>query len=257
MDIILIGSGNVATAIGLKSLVSGHRIIQVYSRKETHSRELARRLRADSTTSLDSIFRKADISIIALRDDALNSFIQAFGQTKSIVVHTAGAIPMSAVRELSESYGVLYPLQSLRKEIETIPRFTMLVDGNNTDTKRMLKEFTKTIGENSLEADDDTRLKYHLAATLVNNFTNHLFSLAEIFCKKENISFSMLQPLMEETVMRLRSVSPLDAQTGPAARNDQLTLQKHMGILKRYPDILSFYEKFSAEIQRFDSGVRL
>jgi hypothetical protein len=121
----------------------------------------------------------------------------------------------------------------------------------------MLKEFTKTIGENSLEADDDTRLKYHLAATLVNNFTNHLFSLAEIFCKKENISFSMLQPLMEETVMRLRSVSPLDAQTGPAARNDQLTLQKHMGILKRYPDILSFYEKFSAEIQRFDSGVRL
>lgn len=232
-------------------MVSGHRILQVYSRQETHSRELAERLSADSTTAINSIFRKADITIIALRDDALHSFIHAFGQTKSTTVHTAGAIPISAVHELSDSYGVLYPLQSFRKEIETIPRFTMLVDGNNSATKRKLKEFTKTIAENYLEAGDEARLKYHLAATLVNNFTNYLFLLTEIFCKKENITFSELQPLMEETIMRLRSVSPLNAQTGPAARNDRSTLQKHLEILKRYPDILSFYEKFSDEIQRF------
>ena len=71
------------------------------------------------------------------------------------------------------------------------------------------------------------RLKYHLAATLVNNFTNYLFTVAENFCKKKNISFAILQPLMEETVMRMRNISPAATQTGPAIRNDRLTLEKH------------------------------
>ena len=85
--------------------------------------------------------------------------------------------------------------------------------------------------ETVLEADDDTRLKYHLAATMVNNFTNYLFAQAESFCKKENISFAVLQPLMEETVIRLRNISPHETQTGPAIRNDLDTLKKHRELL--------------------------
>src|SRR5664279_4519642 len=127
----------------------------------------------------------------------------------------------------------------------------MLVDGNIPESKRQIKEFAATISEIVLEADDDTRLKYHLAGTLVNNFTNYLFVLAETFCKKENISFAVLQPLMEETVFRLRNASPRILQTGPAIRNDQVTLQKHRQLLLQYPSLLEFYEKFTKEIQDF------
>ena len=102
----------------------------------------------------------------------------------------------------------------------------------------------------------DTRLKYHLAATLVNNFTNYLFAMAESFCKKENISFAVLQPLMEETVIRLRNISPAATQTGPAIRNDQNTIQKHRELLNDYPaHIAKFYELFTQEIQKFAFGI--
>ena len=82
-----------------------------------------------------------------------------------------------------------------------------------------------------------------------NNFSNHLFAAAESFCEKENISFAVLQPIMEETVKRLRYVSPADVQTGPAKRNDGITLQKHREILKSYPSLLTFYDLFTREIQ--------
>ncbi len=92
------------------------------------------------------------------------------------------------------------------------------MDGNNADTTRQLKEFASSIAETVLEADDETRLKYHLAATIVNNFTNHLFALAESFCEKENISFSALQPLMEETVIRLRNANSAASANRPCSQ---------------------------------------
>ena len=254
MDIVIIGSGNVATVIGRKSQAAGHRIIQVYSPNGAHANTLASRLSTNSTAYISTVEKTADLMIIALRDEAIAAFIQNLGVTKSILTHTAGSIPINILSAASDRFGALYPLQSLRKEIERIPALTILVDGNREETKTQIREFASTIAESVLPADDLTRLKYHLAGTIVNNFTNQLFAIAEVFCKNENISFAVLQPLMEETVMRLRKTDPLKAQTGPALRNDRITIQKHRELLKGYPGMIKFYDLFTAEIQRFATG---
>lgn len=251
MDIVLIGSGNTATILGRKANMAGHRILQVYSRNEDHANQLAVRLSAGSTSVISSIEKTADLLIIALKDEAIQPFIQELGISKGVVVHTAGAIPMEEVSGRNKLYGVLYPLQSLRKEIEYIPPLTILTDGNNEESKKLILAFARTIGDTILEANDITRLKYHIVATMVNNFTNHLFVMAKSFCEKENISFSVLQPLMEETVSRLRNSSPMLLQTGPAIRNDIATLEKHKQLLLRDPALLEFYEKFTIGIQQY------
>jgi predicted short-subunit dehydrogenase-like oxidoreductase (DUF2520 family) len=253
MDIVLIGSGNVATIFGRKSLAVGHRIVQVYDRHGSKAEDLATRLGAKATSAVSSIERNTSLMIIALRDEAIAPFVQTIGPVKSLVTHTAGALPINEVRGVSDHYGVLYPLQSLRKEIETIPPLSILVDGNESETTHRLKGFASTIAEKVIETDDRTRLQYHLAATIVNNFTNHLFALAASYCEKENISFAVLQPLMEETVIRLRSVSPDQVQTGPAFRNDQATMEKHRHLLETHPVLLKFYNLFSEEIIKFHS----
>ena len=251
MDIVLIGSGNTATVLGRRALEVGHRIVQVFSRNEEHANQLAVRLSTNSTSSINSIEKNTDLLIVALKDDAIKTFIQEIGGLKGPIVHTAGAIPMEEISGQNKLYGVLYPLQSLRKEIEKLPQFTILMDGNNEDSKKLIHEFASSIAETVLEADDITRLKYHLAATVVNNFTNHLFAMAESFCEKENISFAVLQPLMEETVIRLRNASAVSLQTGPAIRNDIITQEKHKRLLLSYPALLEFYEKFTREIQNY------
>ncbi|HEV3250402.1 MAG TPA: Rossmann-like and DUF2520 domain-containing protein [Puia sp.] len=252
MDFVLIGSGNTATVLGRKSLEAGHRIVQVYSRNANLANLLSIRLGTSSTSYISSIEKRTDLIIIAIKDEAVSAFIKDLGEVKCLITITAGSIPMSEARGLNNKlYGVLYPLQSLRKEMETIPPLTILFDGNNQESKKLVREFAGSIAENVLEADDETRLKYHLAATIVNNFTNHLFTMAESFCKKENISFAVLQPLLEETVLRLRKISPGETQTGPAFRNDQETLNKHRQLLLEYPSLLEFYEIFTKEIQNF------
>jgi predicted short-subunit dehydrogenase-like oxidoreductase (DUF2520 family) len=257
MNIVLIGSGNVATVLGRKSLAAGHRIIQVYNRNADHANLLATRLGTNSTSYISSIVKKADLMIIALRDEAVEYLVKEIGEVSSILVHTAGALSIDVVRGSNKSYGVLYPLQSLRKEIEILPALSILVDGNNAHTTRQLKEFALSIAGTVSEADDETRLKYHLAATMVNNFTNHLYNLASLFCKKENISFTALQPLIEETAIRLRKTTPQKAQTGPAVRNDLSTIEKHNDLLKKYPDILNMYNFFTSEIQKSVLGPEL
>jgi predicted short-subunit dehydrogenase-like oxidoreductase (DUF2520 family) len=255
MNIVLIGSGNVATVLGRKSLAAGHRIVQVYNRNADHANVLATRLGTTSTSYISSIERKADLMIVALRDDAVDFLVKEIGEVRSILVHTAGALSINEVRGSNKSFGVIYPLQSLRKEIEILPTLSILVEGNNANTTRLLKEFALSIATSVTEADDEARLKYHLAATIVNNFTNHLYTLAASFCKKENISFAALQPLIEETAIRLRNTTPQKAQTGPAIRNDQITIEKHQQLLKKYPDILKYYNLFTEEIQQ--SALRL
>ncbi|HEY2648143.1 MAG TPA: Rossmann-like and DUF2520 domain-containing protein [Puia sp.] len=250
MDIVLIGSGNVATVLGRKSLAAGHRIVQVYNRNADHANALAIRLATTSTSYISSVERKADLMIIALRDDAVYHFVKELGEVKSILVHTAGALSINEVRGSNKSFGVIYPLQSLRKEIEIIPTLSILLDGNNNITKKQLKEFAFSIAENVTEADDEARIKYHLAATIVNNFTNFLYKQAASFCEKENISFKALQPLIEETANRLRNTTPQKAQTGPAIRNDRVTIEKHQQLLKNYPEILKYYNLFTEEIQK-------
>jgi predicted short-subunit dehydrogenase-like oxidoreductase (DUF2520 family) len=253
MDIVLIGSGNTATVLGRKAKAVGHRILQVYSRNAKHADELAVELSSGSTSNINSIKKEADLMIVALKDDAIKPCVLQMGILKSLVVHTAGAIPMEDVSGQNTSFGVLYPLQSLRKEIENLPSLTILIDGNNEESKKQVHAFALSIAETVFEANDNTRLKYHLAATMVNNFTNHLFVMAESFCKNENISFALLQPLMEETVIRLRNESPSSLQTGPAVRKDISTLEKHRQLLMLYPALLEFYEKFTKEIQQYDN----
>jgi len=99
-------------------------------------------------------------------------------------------------------------------------------------------------------AGSEERLKLHVAAVIVNNFPNHLFSLAEQFCRKEKLDFRQLLPLITETVQRLKTSSPSETQTGPAFRNDGETLQRHLEILKNHPQLLHIYKVMTESIKQ-------
>jgi hypothetical protein len=88
----------------------------------------------------------------------------------------------------------------------------------------------------------------HVAGVVVNNFTNHLYAVAEDFCGKENIDFKLLFPLIQETAQRLNHFSAKDVQTGPALRNDVFTLDKHLRILSAHPKLKYLYLKLTNSI---------
>jgi predicted short-subunit dehydrogenase-like oxidoreductase (DUF2520 family) len=250
MKVSILGSGNVATILGRKILLAGHTITEVISQNEEHARILAKELNCRYGSGWESVGRDADLYILALPDDVLNSIGKDLGHPKKIVVHTAGSVSKDVLQESAKNFGVLYPLQSLRKELKELPEIPFLVDANTEDGLTILYDFAKTLSMNVQVAGDEKRLKLHLASVIVNNFVNHLYSLAEHYCKSENLDFSWLFPLIEETAGRLRNFSPAAVQTGPAIRKDFLTLEKHLALLEGYPEIKKVYELLTREIQQ-------
>jgi len=68
----------------------------------------------------------------------------------------------------------------------------------------------------------------HIAAVMVNNFTNHIIHLAQQYSSENNIDFKHLQPLLKETVLKLEKTLAISAQTGPARRSDLAVIESHL-----------------------------
>jgi predicted short-subunit dehydrogenase-like oxidoreductase (DUF2520 family) len=249
MKVLIIGAGNVATVLGRLIKSAGHDIVQVVSRNMDHSGVLAAELQCSAAASFAEMKKDADLYIAAMSDAALNEIKENINLGEKVIVHTAGSVSMDVLKGVSANYGVMYPLQSLSKENNcTDIKIPLLIDGNNEYALQLLKQLADSISSSVNVTADDTRLKLHVAAVVTNNFTNHLYSLAYDFCKNEGIGFEMLQPLIEETAMRLRRHPPTEMQTGPAKRKDIITLDKHLRILNTHPQLRSVYLKMTDSI---------
>jgi predicted short-subunit dehydrogenase-like oxidoreductase (DUF2520 family) len=247
MRVTLIGSGNIATVLGKKIMESGHTIVQVYSRNTGHAKTLANELSAEAVDKIDD---KADMYIVAVADDALQNISSWMKPVNGFVVHTAGSVSIDVLKDVSPNYGVLWPLQSVRKETLNTPVLPILIDANNPWNKMKLKGFAQSFADSVTEANDEERRKLHLAAVITNNFSNYIFSLTEKYCIDEGVDFKLMIPLLAETVSRMQDHSPSDLQTGPAVRNDASTIEKHRGLLENYPDLLEVYEFFTERIRK-------
>ena len=78
----------------------------------------------------------------------------------------------------------------------------------------------------------EERLILHIAAVFVNNFSNHLFAIAQDYCEKHQLDYQLLMPLIHETIHKIDTIPPKDAQTGPARRKDMEIIDKHLHLLK-------------------------
>lgn len=251
MNIVMIGSGNAAAILGRKFKAAGHTILQVYSRNARAASALAYEWDTESTNYKSLINAEADVYIIAVQDDAIATVVAGLQLPGKVVAHTAAAVPKEILGSVTEHAGVFYPLQSLRKERKELPEIPVFYDGSDEKSKRVLEQLARSISEEKVaEAGVDTRIKLHLAAVFVSNFVNHLYVLAEVYCRKEGLDFKDLQPLIDETALRLRTLSPSMAQTGPAFRDDKETLQKHLQALEYHPDLKQIYILLTESIQR-------
>ncbi len=176
--------------------------------------------------------KETDIYIIAVSDDAITSVAQHLSTTEKLVVHTSGSKSLNSLSPAIRK-GVFYPLQTFSKEREvdfkTIP---ICIESNDSKDMELLKRLALAISDKVFEIDSKKRKALHLAAVFVNNFSNHMYQLADTFCEENNVSFDLLKPLIKETAAKIETLTPLEAQTGPATRNDTHTIKRHLEQLK-------------------------
>ena len=252
MKIVIIGTGNVATALGRKIVQCGHHIVQVAGRNAAHAQTLGVLLHTPYIDNFYEIADGADIYIIAVSDTALTDIENWLPvKIKGIAVHTAGSVSKMVLKNVAGSYGVLYPLQSLRSDGQAVPEMPLLIDADSPGTLRSIQTFAASLSGKVQFVDDALRMKLHLSAVIANNFTNYLYTLTQDFCAKESLDFSLLLPLLHETVDRLEQYPAKLMQTGPAVRNDKDTIAKHLYLLKAYPALSRLYAELSGSISDY------
>lgn len=250
MDIILVGAGNLATQLGKALHRVGHSVKQVYSHTEASAKTLAEMLNCRYTIALEEVVDNADIYIIAVKDSALPSVAKSLvqGRENSLFVHTAGSMPIGSIP--ARRRGVFYPMQTFSKQRDVpfhhIPCF---IEAEQMDDLQLLKDLASTISDDVHELDSDNRQYLHLAAVFCCNFANHCFSLgAQLLQEHGGVPFRVMLPLIEETAAKLRTLSPKEAQTGPAVRWDTNVIDKQMRLLSDQPNLQNIYEILSKSI---------
>src|SRR5690606_3503268 len=130
MKICLIGSGNVGTHLGKALVLSGHEIVQIFSRSSAHAETLVKQLtdllgplpqHPHVITDIQDLEKQSVLYIICVSDRAISSVIaQLPTDLSGIVVHTSGSTSMDVFAELPNSqpsltYGIFYPLLTYTK----------------------------------------------------------------------------------------------------------------------------------------------
>lgn len=248
MKIVLVGAGNTGTVLGHLIRNAGHEIVRVISRTVESAQNLADKLACPFGILKDQDYGEADIYVLCLADYAMTSIETLPALHNKFVVHTAGSLSIQVLAPFTDRFGVLYPLQSLSKFVERIPEVPILVDGNNNETLEVVDGFARSLSQQVRRADDRQRMSYHIAAVFAANFANHMYALAEIYCKREHIEFADLQPIIGEIHERVNQYSPFLTQTGPAIRNDVFTITRHLNGLNEYDDLKYMYLKLTENI---------
>ena len=213
--ITLIGAGNLATQLGQALVQAGFKIDQVFSRTDKSACELAKKLGAEPLTCLNSLRDDADVYIFSVKD----------------------------------SYGVFYPMQTFSKtknvSFENIPIF---IEGNSEAVEEDIRTLAESIAKRVISLSSEKRKYLHLAAVWACNFTNHCYSIASDILSEQGIPFDVMLPLIDETINKIHTMSPLQAQTGPAVRWDQNVIDKQMALMESHPSLQAIYERLSNDI---------
>lgn len=252
MKVVLLGSGNVATHLGRALKENGHSILQVWSRSQENAIELAVELSAEGISSYDLLSSEADIYIISVPDAAIEDVCMHFPFENKLLVHTSGTTGIEVIEKVSHKAGVFYPLQTFSKQrpvsFKIIP---IAIEASSHAIEKTLKELAASITSTTVIFDSDKRRALHVAAVFANNFSNHLYTIANGILKDSGLDFALLRPLIAETSSKVQSFFPQEVQTGPAVRNDQVTVNKHLEYLKENHELEEIYRLMSQNIINF------
>ena len=206
---------------------------------------------AEYTTDLQAVSKDAKLYIVSLKDDALVDLLPQIteGKQASLLVHTAGSIPMSVWEGHAERYGVFYPMQTFSKQREVkFQEVPFFIEAKRAEDTELLKAIASTLSEKVYEADSEQRKSLHLAAVFICNFTNHMYALAADLLEKYNLPFEVMLPLIDETARKVHELAPRDAQTGPAVRYDENVMSNHLAMLVDSPALQEIYKLMSKSI---------
>ena len=230
IKVVILGSGNVAQhLIEVMKNAPTIDLVQVFARNPNQLNQL---LPSSKIVSDYQKIAAADVYIISVSDNAITEVSGKLPFENRLVVHTSGSSDLSVLDNKNRK-GVFYPLQTFTKgkDIDFTP-IPICLEAENEADYELLEKLGNCISQKVVHISSEQRKSLHVAAVFVSNFVNHMYVIGCEICATNNVPFEVLQPLIQEVANKINFLSPKEAQTGPALRNDTKTIEKHIEFLK-------------------------
>lgn len=246
---VIIGAGMVGTAIGFLLKKAGHNIAAIadpyavhLKRAKTYTGAACYRLASEAADSGDTI-------LITTPDDRILPVCAEIAGRTSLhgkkVFHMSGAggldllLPAAKAGATIASIHPLQSFSSIEGAIASIPGSYFGVTAG-AGSKRISAAIVRDLQGIALIISPDQKPLYHAAACIASNYLVSLMSIVEdiylsIGLSEKNAHKAYL-PLAYGSLKNIEIQGCADALTGPIARGDAGTVQKHIdAISKRLP----------------------
>lgn len=246
LKIGVIGTGVVGSAIALLLRQKGHIITGVCSKNGITAAKLAASVECQCYHNPIDILSDGEIIILSTPDrelEGLAHLLADSGRVKAeqVFYHMSGVLPAQVLHPLQDAgatVGSIHPLQSfatIEKAIENIPGSFFAIQGDDKASQLALPIVEDLSGEAFKLRSEDKAL-YHLGACVASNYLVGLIHFAVNLYKEIGMSevqaTKALMPLIRGTVANIVELGPVKALTGPLARGDISTIEKHLHALE-------------------------
>ena len=247
-NITILGTGNIANGF-LKLFIKNQFKIDCIFGNSSKNIEKSIVKNTFFTNKISKIPSTSDLYIFALRDDAYLEVFEKFSKNNHLTIHTSGSLVSKSLGIISNRWGCIYPLQSIKKDSkvswEKVPFF---IEAANEKDEKLLSIFCASNNMNFSILNSFKRKKLHLAAVASNNFTYHLLSTVKEYCIKNEVDFKNLKFLLEKTIETVLNKDSYMEQTGPAKRGDNTLIEEQEKELKEFENLQEIYKIFTKQI---------
>jgi predicted short-subunit dehydrogenase-like oxidoreductase (DUF2520 family) len=255
----IIGAGTVGTALAVLLSQKGYQFVGASRRNRTPRGKSAGPV--SNLNILDgnqAVADAADFVFITTPDDVIGKAAsEVKWRSGQSVVHCSGADSVAILepaRKMGARVGGFHPLQtfaSVERAIENIPGSTFAIEAEEP-LLTTLKDMATTLGGNWIKLKSGDKAAYHAAAVLACNYLVTLVKMAtdlwQTFTIPPEQATRALLPLLRGTLHNIETVGIPQCLTGPIARGDTGTIEKHLQTLQeKAPTLLFAYQELGLQ----------
>jgi predicted short-subunit dehydrogenase-like oxidoreductase (DUF2520 family) len=255
--VAIVGPGRVGQALGKLLAGAGVPVRYVAARRLAAARRAVRFIGSGQAVGLgDSRLAEASVLILATADSAIGEVARNLAGLRrdwsgKVALHTCGSLPASVLGPLARRgavIGSLHPFQTIpnpRAGIRNLKRCYWGVEGDAA-ARRIATQYVRALHGVAFSVKPSAKTLYHLSAFLVCPTVVTLMDRSERLLRKSGVPAKIARPMLgrfvAETVRNFVELGGRRALTGPAARGDWPTLERHLAALRRVsPEFVPVY----------------
>ena len=259
LKIGFIGAGTTGNALAARLCQRGWPVVAVSSRTVSSAQKLAGLVpNCQVCHTAQELADAAELVFITTPDDVITQVCDEVqwheGQS---VVHCSGAHSvdiLESARILGATVGSFHPLQTfadVSQAIKNLPGSTFALEAEEP-LLSTLKELASLLNGNWVELQPGDKVLYHTAAVFACNYLVTLVKLALDLWLDFGVSSkkatTALLPLLKGTIKNIDVIGLPDCLTGPVARGDSGTIERHLSALEdRSPSLLATYRELALQ----------